>query len=446
MKLVLLLTASSSAFTTPRVLHHQRKLPNANIFAAPCGMRLQSFPSIGEIVRPPAIAVASAIAGKIPIFISILVVAAVITIHETGHYLAATKLGIKVEEFSVGFGPPLKTITNKKGVRFALRSIPLGGFVQFPPNFDQEKVMADTLKRVETGEKVVINYFDHPDLLQNRSIKQRAIVASGGIVFNMILAFTIYFLNVSVGSGIAKPVLGEGVVVQAVVARDSPSYGVLERFDVILSINGKSGVNVDNFIKTVKATPDDEPVTLEILRKNSPKPFTSTVTPTYKSATAKAKSIDVSLSERLLAVKKVKAHNILEAITIPGNELIRVTKLTFKSYLIVFKSQFGFSSEIGGKIVGGKLSGPIGVIKQGAELGGTSLGSILGFAATISINLAVVNALPIPGLDGGMLALLAIEKTRGAKINQQLTQTIQAITAFLFFLLAIVTSIGDIRS
>ena len=120
--------------------------------------------------------------------------------------------------------------------------------------------------------------------------------------------------------------------------------------------------------------------------------------------------------------------------------------MTFKSYLIVFKSQFGFSSEIGGKIVGGKLSGPIGVIKQGAELGGTSLGSILGFAATISINLAVVNALPIPGLDGGMLALLAIEKTRGAKINQQLTQTIQAITAFLFFLLAIVTSIGDIRS
>jgi membrane-associated protease RseP (regulator of RpoE activity) len=237
---------------------------------------------------------------------SAAVLASVILIHEAGHYLAAKRFGISVEEFSVGVGPKIFGF-KAFGDEFNLRAIPLGGFVRFPENYnstavmelqeaamdrqievDEEKTSAlsglmnaltfgrlerkrqeERLKRVHENESKSkwwneifsefgfsksapepkreqskpksfdIEYYDDPNLLQNRPWPQRAVVLSGGVVFNILLAFCIFFGEIHFGNGLPKPVFEQGAVVSSLPRQESAAKGILEAGDIIVSVNGE---------------------------------------------------------------------------------------------------------------------------------------------------------------------------------------------------------------
>ena len=103
------------------------------------------------------------------VFAALLVLALLIVVHEAGHFLAATLQGIRVSGFSIGFGPALIK-RQRKGVTYALRLLPLGGFVAFPDDDDDSTIP-----------------LDDPDLLRNRPIPQRALVIAAGILANLAL-------------------------------------------------------------------------------------------------------------------------------------------------------------------------------------------------------------------------------------------------------------------
>jgi membrane-associated protease RseP (regulator of RpoE activity) len=231
---------------------------------------------------------------------SVAVLASVILIHEAGHYLAAQSLGITVEEFSVGVGPKIFGF-RAFGNEFNLRALPLGGFVRFPENYNSSAVMElqeaamdrqieagdeensalsglmnvlkfgrferkrqdETLKNVQeeqsdnkswskmfgftpkrkeeeaSPKSFDIEYYDDPNLLQNRPWPQRALVLSGGVIFNLLLAFCIFFGEIHNGNGLPKPVFEQGAVVSSLPRQESAAKGILEPGDIIVSVNGK---------------------------------------------------------------------------------------------------------------------------------------------------------------------------------------------------------------
>jgi membrane-associated protease RseP (regulator of RpoE activity) len=239
---------------------------------------------------------------------AISVLAAIVVVHEAGHYLAARSFNISVEEFSVGFGPKLAGF-KAFGNEFNLRAFPLGGFVRFPENYDTQVAdeksklafdafaerrqeeewtwkedllnsatfgMWDERRRKqrksteaeqaeqaaqgldkrpwwqklgskktstpsEDPEDFKIQYYDDPNLLQNRPWTERAVVLSGGVIFNLILSFLIYFGEIGpLGNGIPQQIFDNGVIVSQAPSRNGPSEGMLNKGDIIVGINGKS--------------------------------------------------------------------------------------------------------------------------------------------------------------------------------------------------------------
>ena len=260
---------------------------------------------------------------------ALAVLAAIVVVHEGGHYLAARTFNITVEEFSVGFGPKLAGF-DAFGNEFNLRALPLGGFVRFPENYDGEAIQEieglkmkarrklrrartnwswkdETLNALTLGywdertidknlqkkrlereakeaekdskafwarlfgdsnskpkkkatsdgemdtdeiyetldelENYEVEYYDDPQLLQNRPWPERAVVLSGGVIFNLLLAFSIYFaaigpLPVGSSQGLPRAVFDDGVVVKQDPRTDGPSRGLLRKGDIITGING----------------------------------------------------------------------------------------------------------------------------------------------------------------------------------------------------------------
>ncbi|KAL3777595.1 hypothetical protein ACHAW5_007485 [Stephanodiscus triporus] len=304
-----------------------------------------------------------------------------------------------------------------------------------------------------------IDYFDDPDLLQNRPWHQRAIVLSGGVVFNILLAFACYLGELSVGRGLPSPVFGGGAVVDQMPGKDSPAHGLLKRGDVILGVNdvvtSPSGTadshagawasqrEISNVISAIRETPDGESVRLTIVhgRDGTGKSDVISVNP-RRDADGLA-SIGVMLSPNYLRTDMVRASSVVDAVTKAGTAVYDLTSETAKSIVgLLIGILFGK-----GLPPGTSMSGPIGVVRTGAEVVGTSdIWAVVAFAASISVNLAVVNSLPLPALDGGQLAFVLAEAAAGRRIDQRVQEGINAGALLILLFISFGTAVGDVTS
>ena len=152
------------------------------------------------------------------------VLCGVIAFHEMGHFLAAKVQGIRINDFSIGFGPKLLGFQDRDGVTYSFRLFPLGGFVSFPEGIEEDDETAEEGAKAAGGaeggdesdaDKEPVYSFDDPDLIQNRPALQRALVISAGVIFNMILSWSAIFASVST-IGITTPVVMPGVAVPGI--------------------------------------------------------------------------------------------------------------------------------------------------------------------------------------------------------------------------------------
>ncbi|EED94386.1 hypothetical protein THAPSDRAFT_261878, partial [Thalassiosira pseudonana CCMP1335] len=368
---------------------------------------------------------------------SIAVLAFVILVHEAGHFIAARSLGINVDEFSVGVGPRLLGSSQpKEGIEFSLRAFPLGGYVKFPENYDREQAYEQEDPDVE--------YYTDPNLLQNRPWNERAIVLSGGVVFNIILAFVCYFGELTLGRGLPHPIFDAGAVVSSIPSKESPSFGVLKQGDVIVGVNDViiSTTEISDVISTIRKTPDGESVRLTIFHgKESDKKEVVVVTP--KRNDDGLASIGVMLGPNYLKTELIKASSLFDAVSKSAAAVYDITSQTASSIFgLLIGLLFGK-----GLPAGTSMSGPIGVVKSGADVVKTSdLPAIVAFAASISVNLAVVNSLPLPALDGGQLLFVLAEAAAGRKIDQRVQEAINATALTLLLFISVGTAVGDVTS
>ncbi|KAE9616805.1 putative S2P endopeptidase [Lupinus albus] len=346
---------------------------------------------------------------------AVAVLTAIIVVHESGHFLAASLQGIHVSKFAIGFGPILAKF-NANNVEYSIRAFPLGGFVGFPDNDPDSDIPADD-----------------KNLLKNRPILDRVIVVSAGVIANIIFAIVIVFVQV-LAVGLPVQEVFPGVIVPEVKPFSAASRDGLLPGDVILEVNGnefpKPGPNaVSEVVDVIKKNPKRY-VLLKV--KRGEQNFEIGVTPdeNYDGSG----KIGVQLSPNV-KIGKVKPNNIVEAVNFTGKEFWGLSSNVLDGLKQTF---LNFSQ------TAGKVSGPVAIIAVGAEVARSNMDGLYQFAAILNINLAVINLLPLPALDGGTLALILIEAARGGrKLPLEVEQRIMSSGIMLVLLLGLFLIVRD---
>ena len=298
------------------------------------------------------------------------VLAAVVAVHETGHFLAARLQGIHVSKFAVGFGPTLFRYQGKE-VEYSLRALPLGGFVSFPDDDPESEYPPDD-----------------PNLLRNRPVRDRAIVTSAGVIANVIAAFAVCILQAA-SVGVTDLKYLSGVKIGSILPDTVAATAGLQKGDVLLQIDD---MKVAPSPKAVQAVVDLIKVsggkTLHMNVDRGGKLLDVNVKPAIVPDGSGRIGVQLGPNVR---IEKKHANGPLEAVSFGTKEFLGMTN-TVLTGLSQFVTNFKQTAQ--------NVSGPVAIVAFGSEVARTDASGLFKFAALINLNLAVVNILPLPALDG----------------------------------------------
>lgn len=330
----------------------------------------------------------------------IFVFGILVTVHEFGHFITAKLTGMKVEEFSIGFGP--KIYQQQEGeTLYSLRMLPLGGYNKIA-GMDPED--PDDLERG----------------FNSKPVASRMLVILAGSLMNILLPVLIFFgIFLAYGMEVPEstPVLGQ--IVEGYPAAQSG----LKEGDRVLSINGQpvsQWTDIRNRLADAGATP----VPFEIQRDKEK--LTVTVTPVLNPETGKPFIGVVS------SLKKVQLTPWQAAVS-----SVTATKNIIKNmYASLYHMVTGKTKA--------EISGPVGVAKMAGQVAHKGFDMLLQFTAMLSLNLAIINLLPLPALDGGHFLILLIEAVTGHKLGKTAMQNIQKVGVAMILAITIFATFKDL--
>ncbi|MFI5265732.1 MAG: RIP metalloprotease RseP, partial [Candidatus Levyibacteriota bacterium] len=351
----------------------------------------------------------------------IVILSVLVIVHELGHFLVAKKLGIKVEEF--GFGFPPRLFGKKIGETiYSINLLPVGGFVKL---FGEDAAGGGSVKAKSNLESRISNnqikraFFARP-------VWQRFTVVIAGVVMNFLLA--VVLISYLFGTqGVAIP--GQKIHITEIL-KDSPAAAAgLKVGDTILSLNGKNITSTTLFIQAVKQDEGKE-VTLGILRsgKNSDiKLIPRTVYPKDQGP------VGVGISDVV-----IKKYTWYEA---PFFGTIEALK--FSWMIVAGLVGMAFNLIVHGQKPTG-VAGPVGVAQLTGQAVSYGVNATLWFVALLSINLAVLNVLPIPALDGGRLFFIVVEAVTRKKVNVKYENYTHAVGLVVLLALMLLITVFDV--
>ncbi|MDJ0728158.1 MAG: RIP metalloprotease RseP [Prochloraceae cyanobacterium] len=346
---------------------------------------------------------------------AIAVLGILIFVHELGHFLAARYQKIHVNGFSIGFGPALLKYQGAETL-YALRAIPLGGFVSFPDEDPDSEIPPDD-----------------PNLLSNRPILDRAIVISAGVIANLILAYLLLVGQVAT-IGIQEINYLPGVLVPQVLNEQESvaAKAGIQAGDTIFAVNDRdleaSKQGIDFLMTTIQ---DSANKSIDLTVKRGEEMKTISLIPTV-GQDGKGK-IGVMLQPNNQIIRR-HPDRFWEIFTVGAKEFDRITMLTIGGFWQLI-TNFQETAQ--------QVAGPIAIVAVGAELAQNDLANLFQFAALISINLAIINILPLPALDGGQLTFLAIEGLRGKPLPTRIQENIMQTGIVLLLGLGMLIIIRD---
>jgi regulator of sigma E protease len=339
----------------------------------------------------------------ISLLILIIILGIIILIHEFGHFLAAKKNGVYVEEFSLGMGPKIWKFKRKNDpTNYSLRLFPVGGFVSMANTEDE-------IKDVKNDQ-----------ILENKKYHQKLIVMLIGIIFNFILCIVLLFVNGMIyGSPSNKAIISE-------VTEGAPAYiSGLEAGDKIVKINNHKVKNLNDVL--IEFNKKDKEYTFVIERDNSTKSIK--VTPTIeKKDGEKVKKFGIVFTSEI-------KHGFINAVKYSITETISTAKTVFNIVINLFA----------GKISIKNMSGPVGIysiVDSVKESGG--LQSLIYLTAYLSINVGILNLIPFPVFDGGRVLLITIEKITKKRLNPNIENYLNLIAFILLGIFMVYVTLNDI--
>jgi len=298
--------------------------------------------------------------------VSLLVLSALIFFHELGHYAAARKMGVFVEVFSIGFGKKIASF-NKWGTQWSISLIPLGGYVKMKGQNDSDP-----------SEKS----FDE-DSYNVKTPMQKIFILLAGPAANFVLAFGLYFIIALGGPQILSPVIGK-------VVKDSPAFVAgLETNDTIRSINGIAIQTWKDMAKIIESS--NASLDIEVQRAGfiEHKILTPKITETTN-------MFNEIIQKKMIGIGSAGvSHELKLGIS---DTLAYATEQTIFASTMIFT---GLKKLIVGEVPAKELGGVITIVKMTSDATAYGWMSVFAFAALISVNLGVLNLLPIPALDGG---------------------------------------------
>ena len=330
----------------------------------------------------------------------IFVFGILVTVHEFGHFITAKLTGMKVEEFSIGFGPNIYQQQEGETL-YSLRMLPLGGYNKIAG------MDPDDPEDPERG-------------FNSKPVSSRMLVILAGSLMNILLPVLIFFgLFLAFGMDVPenKPVLGQ--IIEGYPAEQSG----LKEGDRILSINGKP---VHEWLDIRKNIADSgmQPIPFEIQRDKEK--LTITVTPGVNPETGKP---FIGVVSSLKNVRLTPVQAVVASVTATKNIIKNMYASLY--HMVTGKTKAEFS-------------GPVGVAKMAGEVAHKGFDRLMQFTAMLSLNLAIINLLPLPALDGGHFLILLIEAVTGHKLGKTAMQNIQKVGVAMILALTIFATFKDL--
>ncbi len=355
------------------------------------------------------------------VLLALLILLAMITVHEFGHYVAGKFFRFKINEFAIGFGPALFKHKKKNGELISVRCLPLGGYCAF----EGEDTDAP-----------------HPDAFNNKKPWQRIIVLLAGAFMNYLLALVLLIVSFLACGQLLLLTFTEPS--QEAVYNE---YSLHDR-DVIISCEGKDIYLTSDLMDALEGKKQGDIVSFVVSREGEEGRSIQSVSVMLRADAAFDDLTDTAPLWEALGVEKQYAED--------GESFsyrIYSTSFTGFGFFKTVGRAFTYSFRIGGtifKVLGQLLTGdlglsafggPVSTIKLTSQIASRSVQQFLEISAFIGVNLAVFNLLPIPALDGSKVVFTAIEWVRGKPINRKVEAIIHAVGFVLLLGFAVLVDV-----
>ena len=377
------------------------------------------------------------------IIIFLLVLSLLVFVHEFGHFYTARKLGVKAEEFGLGFPPRAFGFYRDKNKKWRFIK---GNKSLEKLKKDEEKAPADTvysLNWVFFGGFVKIKGEDgggkdDKDSFASKAAWKKALILVAGVFMNVVLAWILFSAGYMLGmpedvenAGRRAKISDPQVMVSSIIEDSPAEKSELKMGDVILEVENQSVKSADELQSLVADRADLE---TEFLVGNieEEEDREITIIPEYNEELGRA-TIGVAIFDTG-TVSYPFFDAIWQGAKNTGNYL----------RLIVYAFYNLFADIFAGESVEGQVGGPVAIAKYTGEVARFGFVYLLQFIALLSLNLAIINILPIPALDGGRLLFLLIEKIKGKAMKQEVEGLINTIFFFLLISLIIFVTYRDI--
>lgn len=331
----------------------------------------------------------------------LFVLSIVIFFHELGHFLVGRLCGVKIDAFSLGFGPEVAAFTDRKGTRWRLGVLPLGGYVKFHGDANGASMSDEAALAAMPEAEKSTTFFA-------QKVWKRAAIVVAGPIANFILAIVIftgiYFIH---GRGILIPEIDKIMPGSAAAAAGfAPG-------DVVLSIDG---TKIDSFedMQRIVQSSSDTPLSFVVDRRG--KWITLIATP-------QRRDLSTPVGTSRVGVLGVEANASAANWYVQHYGLAESAKLaTLETWSIIEQTGSYCGRLITGRESTDQLSGPIRIAEVSGQMAKIGLAALLNLAAVLSISIGILNLLPIPLLDGGHLFYYVIEAIRGKALNEKVQQ------------------------
>lgn len=401
----------------------------------------------------------------------ILVFGLLVSFHEFGHLVMAKRAGILCREFAIGMGPKLFSFVRGE-TRYTLRLLPIGGFVRMAGedpevidiqagqevglifnkvgqitrliltdirNYPEASVVSVEKADLEKDLTVIahlgeeeVSYPVHPQAVLinknqeiqiapydrqfgSKTVGQRAAAIFAGPFANFILAFVLLtILGLAYGVPMDKPILGK------VISGGAASEAGLKEGDKVVSINGTIMNKWMDVVKTVSQSPEKK---VNFVIDRNGEQFQVQLTP----------KLDKNLGK--IGVYQPTSRSPVGAITYGAKTTYEFSRIIYDSLVKLFT----------GKVPMQELSGPVGIFNMTYKVAENGIALLLQWAAALSVNLGIVNLLPLPALDGGRLVFIGLEGLRGRPVDPQKESLVHLLGFALLMLLILVVTWNDIQ-
>lgn len=322
----------------------------------------------------------------------LLVLGPLIVLHELGHYAVGRLFGVKADAFSVGFGRELFGRTDRHGTRWKLSAVPLGGYVQFAGDMNPASQ--------PSAEWLALPPAERNRTFQAKRLWQRSLIVAAGPVTNVLVAIAIFAaFNLAYGKVDVRPVVDRFAEQSA--ARDAG----LKKGDLILSVDGTAIADHNELVEQIALYPG-RTVALVIERGHARQSVRVRIASVIETDQFGNES-HVGRLGIYSEPGRVASVGPVEAVGLAGKQTWSMVRMMVTGVGQILTGQRSVK----------ELGGPIKIAKYSGEQLSLGPQALVGFAALISINLAFINLLPIPALDGGHLAFYAAEAIRRRPIG-----------------------------